>query len=225
MHCAVSSARPTTPRIYDKHRHIHPFRSLVAHRRSLRAHHRHSRHPGRSKAQRSTDALVQRATNASQPAGPTHFRATRLPSAGWMLPESWFRCKNKCLQETRTAIPTAGTPPHSAHRKHAQTQGSHTPHSHKMRKAAERRWNAPGELVSGQTQVPVPHTHTHAHTHTHTQGHMLRRTVRPQKRTPKDIRGSCAALTQESPDCSRPTWRGCCRLAGCDSSLTTCITR
>jgi hypothetical protein len=40
----------------------------------------------------------------TRPPRHTHVRAVRLPSVDGMLPESWLLYKDKCLQDTRTAI-------------------------------------------------------------------------------------------------------------------------
>jgi hypothetical protein len=58
-----------------------------------------------------------------------------------------------------TALHTYGSPQSAPltvpKEKQAQTQPALTPHSPKTRQAADRRWNAAGELVIRQTQKPA----------------------------------------------------------------------
>jgi hypothetical protein len=77
-------------------------------------------------------------------------------------------CTHTAARTPHTARYTAPNTPHAAHRKsHPVTHAASAQHSHKSCQTAERRWNAAGELVAVQDQLPAGHTNSHRVTPLH----------------------------------------------------------
>jgi hypothetical protein len=76
------------------------------------------------------------------------------------LPE--HHCTHTAARTPHTARHTAPTTPHTAHRKsHPVTHAASAPHSRQISQAAQRPWDAAGELVVVQLQPPAGHTNSH----------------------------------------------------------------
>jgi hypothetical protein len=97
-------------------------------------------------------------THRPQKIRPSHTRGLRTTLT---IVESGFPASTGCCRRVGCCASPSSCRPHTAHRKsHPVTHAASAPHSHKSCQAAQRRWDATGELVVVQPQLPAGHRDT-----------------------------------------------------------------